>query len=317
MLLRLTKDLSHRKSLRRLLLFFCLVAMLPQSAWAADVEALRSLRDFWAHQKSTFVGWLGDGSDVGFLPVLPPDSSLWTPGSLLRISRDRGLVHAGSRETFLRSVPIMGKTRSDSSLIGQLTIGEGGVPLSSLPGILEAMGVFAEGAPGAERELADLLERRGLRRVVLAFPDAQIHRLGDLDLTIHLQRAPEEVQKLVANPEIHIVTSAVFVRSIQLRFDLHRPDAAFRASVESLLGAGWSWRADGTATRRGQGLYVAIQTARYGRPEADGGPGPLIDTTEEARNIFDQTLVSGRSVGMPSRHRSPRPAQHATIGGPR
>jgi hypothetical protein len=318
MMLRLIQDMSDRwKSLHELLLALVLGSMLPSAAWAIEMEALRALREFWAHQKTTFAGWIGDASDVGFVPVLPPDSSLWTPGSLLRVTKDRGLVHAGSRETFLRSVPIIGKARSDSSVIGQLTVGEGGFPLSSLPGILEGLGVFAGGTPEVERELPGLLEQRGLRRVVVAFPDAQIHRLGDLDLAIHLQRAPEEVRKLATNPEIHIITSAVFVRTIQLRFDLHRPDAVFRATVERLLGTGWSWRADGTAERRGQGLYVAIQTARHGEPGAEGGLGALMDTTEETRNIFNQTLVSGRSVGMPSIQRPLRPAQHATIGGPR
>ena len=268
-----------------------LLSSLVLPAWGEDAEALRLLQGFWARQKTTLTGRLGNESDPGFVFVVPPDSSLWAPGSLVLLTQDKGLTPAGSSNAvFPRyAVRAFGDSRSDIAIIETLRFGQGGLDFANLPGILGGLGLLHTQSTTTQEELELLLERQGIHRLVIAFPDVQIHRIGRLDAELALSRVPETVRRLLVEPGLHIVSAAVLARTIQLRFDIARPDPTFQAALETLLGANLIWKA-GIAEWRSPGLYLAVQTVRCTDFHTQKGRGALTDSTSEAQKMVERVL---------------------------
>jgi hypothetical protein len=258
---------------------------------AEDARALQLLQSFWASQKSTLAGKLGGAADPGFVAVVPPDSAMWAPGNLLAVSEREGLTVLGSREAFFPAsvVNILGDSRSDLAVIDDLVVGRDGVALTALPGILESLGLLRGHSSATENELTALFAREGAQRLRIAFPDVQIHRLGRLDVELYLPRAPAAVRQLLSAPETRIISSAVFLRTVQLRFDIPRPSPAFAQDLASILGTDLAWKG-ASAEWRSRGLYVAIQAARCPPPGQEEEGGGLQDATAEARETIGKIL---------------------------
>ncbi len=274
-----------------LLAVFALLSLRAAAARAMDAEAFRLLQEFWGDQKTTLTGKLGSDADPGFVFVTPPDSSLWAPGSLLLVTDSAGITFAGSRETVFPafSVSLLGSSRSDVAVLDDFVVGRGGVALSALPGILEGFGLLRAPGPMVGKELELLLKKQGVQRLLIAFPDAQIHRLGRLDVELYLSRAPDTARRLLDEPGIRMVSSSIFVKTVQLRFDPPNPDPAFKEGLEALLGTHLTWKA-GAAEWQSRGLYVAIQTMRYVAPAKETAFGGLTDTTAETRAVVENIL---------------------------
>lgn len=265
------------------------------------IDALRALTDYWASQASNLGGWLGGGTDPGYVPVAPPDSSLWLPGSLLLLSDIGGFQQIGSRERFIstRSVKVLGRAHADVAILESLPFGPGDsgrFRLQDLPGVLEAFGVVRTRSDTLTEELLAEFNRCSVSHAAILLPDAQVHRLASADLEVFLEEdAPEKTLHLLSEPGVRVITSAVFLRTVQLRLDGGKCDPGLSEVLERLFGTSLKSRSDGSLKFETRGVYVAIQTARLvrARPAASGGgaaENSLVDATEETRNILARLL---------------------------
>jgi hypothetical protein len=273
------------------------------SADAQRVAALRTLTSYWATQTSSLGGWLGEGIDPGYVPVAPPDSSLWSPGTLLLLSESGGFQQIGSREKFIpaRSIKVLGKERSDVAVLDNLVFGPGEgdrFRLQDLPGVLEAFGVVRTRSATLAEDLQAELGRFGVRRVTVSLSDAQVHRLAPSDLKVYLEEgAAEKTRLMLAEPRICVVTSAVFLRTVLLRLDTSKVAPELVDAIKKLFGTSLKLRSDGSLVLETRGIYVAIQTGRYAVPTPTGdfrreATGTLlIDTTRETRNSLARLLA--------------------------
>lgn len=259
------------------------------------ISAIRALSGFWATQASTLGGWLNSTMEPGFVPVVPPDSSLWSPGALLRVDPRIGFQPIGSSEQFLphRKVAVLGKDSDDVAVLDSLVFGvapEDRFRLEDLPGILEALGVLRMRSRSVAADLKGEFDRQGVRRLTILFPDAQVHRLAFSDLEAFLQNeASEPTRQLLAKPGVHMITSAIFLKTVQLRIEADRPSVHLKSSLEKILGSRLRTGPDGAldyATRAG--MYVAIQT---GERRISEGHLEFIDSTKETRQVLESLLT--------------------------
>ncbi len=266
------------------------------------IEVLRQLMDYWAKQASSFAGWLGAGSDPGYVPVAPPDSSLWAPGTLLLLSETNGLQQIGSREKLAPTCGLraLGKDRSDIAVLKSFVFGSGKedqLKLQDLPGILEAFGIVRTQPTSLIEDLQAAFGRYGVHRVTMSLPDAQVHRLLSSDLKTCLEEdASEGTRHLLANSQARLITAAVFLKTIQLRFDVDTVDPGLIKVLESIFGVRLKSPGDGSLELDSRGLYVAIQTAHYtpqagiSRPGGEAKEVSLTESTGETRDALTRLI---------------------------
>ncbi len=277
------------------------VSRAADSQHSQRAAAIRLLTDYWASQHSSFEGWLG-GSDPGYVPVAPPDSSLWPPGTLVLLTETGGLVPVGSPERFVpsRKVKVLGQSGSDVAVLGNLIFGSQGVgqfQLQDLAGVLETLGLLRMPSDAAG-ELRAELARSGVQRVTLSFPNAQVHRLAPSDLEIYLENTDSSTaRRLLAEPAMRLITAAVFLKNVRLRLDATANSSGVTSWLKQAFGAELRARGDGAVDFNARGVYVAVQTSRFVLPaltEIAGGKAAqasMIDSTLETRGVLTRLLA--------------------------
>jgi hypothetical protein len=177
--------------------------------------------------------------------------------------------------------------------------------LQDLPGVLEAFGVVRTQPTNLIEDLQAAFGRYGVHRVTMSLPDAQVHRLLSSDLKTCLEEdSSETMRHLLADSQVRLITAAVFLKTIQLRFGVDTVDPGLVKILESIFGTRLKSPGDGSLELDSRGLYVAIQTAHYApqagisQPRGEAKEVALTESTEETRDAL--TRLIGRLQSSPT-----------------